>query len=294
MMIAPLLAQFQEECRDMRRLNLIDDLGRDLRYAGRTLRREPAFTLVVIATLALGIGASTAIFSVCNAVLLKRLPYPQPERLVMIWEQGRNSPSSRVSAANFVDWRDQSHSFSQMAAINPSVDYVLTGRGEPQRLAGAAVSADFFPLLGVHMETMQQVVSASVGAPRFRTTLVGAFALMALIIASIGIYGVISYSVRQRTREFGVRLAMGATASDVLSLVLRRALFLIGGGLALGLLGSAALTRSIAGLLFDVKPLDGATFVGVPLLLCAVAFLASYIPAHRATDVDPIIALRHE
>jgi hypothetical protein len=220
MMIAPLLAQFQEECRDMRRLNLIDDLGRDLRYAGRTLRREPAFTLVVIATLALGIGASTAIFSVCNAVLLKRLPYPQPERLVMIWEQGRNSPSSRVSAANFVDWRDQSHSFSQMAAINPSVDYVLTGRGEPQRLAGAAVSADFFPLLGVHMETMQQVVSASVGAPRFRTTLVGAFALMALIIASIGIYGVISYSVRQRTREFGVRLAMGATASEVLSLVL--------------------------------------------------------------------------
>jgi predicted permease len=826
------LAQFQEECRDMRRLNLIDDLSRDLRYAGRTLRREPSFTLVVIATLALGIGASTAIFSVCNAILLKPLPYPQPDRLVMLWEQGRNTPPSRVSAANFVDWRAQSHSFGQMAAINPSVDYVLTGRGEPQRLAGAAVSADFFSLLGTQMgagryfsrgedepggshvailsygawfrtfggrpeaigtpivlnddsytvlgvlprdfelvgkpsdfeahggidvwtplalgkpepwkrgthplrvfgrlkpgvnpaqaqaemnligsnlarlypqnnrdkgitvvglaeqmrnpvrtavttlmiavglmlmiasanignlmlsraagrqkeialrhalgagrgriarqlliesillagiggiaglllavaavrgiqpwlpadlprssaigidtaailfvgavslvaglifglaplsqirqvtanvslqdgtriiggvqhrirsvlavgqmafslmlligaglmaksfhalmsvspgfrtehiltadlslpqshyrdarkiatfqrellerirsgpgvqsagltanlplsgsdntwsfdiegrgpwprdvdptakyrvvtpgyfetlaipmvegrafaagdsedaplvvivnqamarnwwpganpighrllfhgrpvwrtvigvvgnvrhgglddtaqpeiyvpfsqmanlqlpstlvlrtatdptalsglvrqavravdpnlpvdriQTMQQVVSASVGEPRFRTTLVGAFALMALIIASIGIYGVVSYGVSQRTREFGVRIAMGATANDVLSMVLRRALFLIGSGLALGLLGSAALTRSISGLLYDVKPLDGATFVGVPLLLCIVALLASYVPARRATDVDPIIALKHE
>jgi putative ABC transport system permease protein len=135
----------------MRRVNLLDDLGRDLRYAVRTLGRDSLFTLTVIATLALGIGANVAIFSVCNAVLLKRLPYPDPDQVVMLWEQGRNQQLGPVSAANFVDWRDQSRSFSRLAAINPFVDCVLTGRGEPLKLAGAAVSADFFSLLGVHM-----------------------------------------------------------------------------------------------------------------------------------------------
>jgi predicted permease len=187
--------------------------------------------------------------------------------------------------------------FAQMANLQLPSTLVVRTATDPTALSSSVRQAvrAIDPNLPIdRMQTMQQVVSASVGEPRFRTTLLGAFALMALIIASIGIYGVVSYGVSQRTPEFGVRIAMGATASDVLSLVLRRALFLIGSGLALGLLGSAALTRSIAGLLYEVKPLDGATYLGVPLLLCAVAFLASYIPARRATAVDPVIALRHE
>jgi putative ABC transport system permease protein len=145
-----------------------------------------------------------------------------------------------------------------------------------------------------HVETMEQIVSSSVGQPRFRTVLLAVFSMLALVMASIGIYGVMNYSVMQRTREFGIYLAVGATEGDVLRLVLGRAAVLIAAGLGLGLLASVALTRLIAKLLYGITPLDPATFVVVPLLLSAVAFVASYIPARRATKVDPMIALRCE
>jgi len=144
------------------------------------------------------------------------------------------------------------------------------------------------------VETMEQLVSASVGQPRFRTILLAAFSILALVIASVGIYGVMNYLVSQQIREFGIRLAIGATESDVLRLVLRRAAVLIAAGLGLGLLGSAMLARLITGLLYGVSALDPLTFVGVSLLLSAVALLASYIPARRATRVDPLTALRYE
>ena len=140
------------------------------------------------------------------------------------------------------------------------------------------------------VETMEQRVSASVGQPRFRTALVAAFSILALVIASIGIYGVMNYLVIQRTREFGIRLAVGATKGDVLRLVLGRAAGLIVGGLCLGLLGSAVLARLITSLLYGVTPLDPVTFAA----LSTVALFASYIPARRATRVDPMVALRCE
>jgi putative ABC transport system permease protein len=123
---------------------------------------------------------------------------------------------------------------------------------------------------------------------------VAAFSILALVIASIGIYGVMNYLVIQRTREFGIRLAVGATKGDVLRLVLGRAAGLIVGGLCLGLLGSVVLARLITSLLYGVTPLDPATFAVVSLLLSAVALFASYIPARRATRVDPMVALRCE
>ncbi len=144
------------------------------------------------------------------------------------------------------------------------------------------------------VETMEQLVSASVGQPRFRTMLLAAFSILALAIASMGIYGLMTYLVSQRTREFGIRLAIGATKVDVLRLVLRRAGVLIGIGLSLGLLGSAMVARLITKLLYGVHALDPAIFVAVALLLSAIALLASYIPAWRATRVDPVSALRHE
>jgi putative ABC transport system permease protein len=144
------------------------------------------------------------------------------------------------------------------------------------------------------IETMQQLVSGSVAQPRFRTIILTAFSLLALVMASIGIYGVMNYLVIQRTREFGIRLSLGATPSDVLRLVLRRAAVLIGAGTCLGLVGSALLVRFIAKLLFGTAPLDPLTFAAVPILLAAVALAASYIPARRATRIDPIVALRDE
>ncbi|PYQ17872.1 MAG: hypothetical protein DMF81_26600 [Acidobacteria bacterium] len=144
------------------------------------------------------------------------------------------------------------------------------------------------------VETMEELVSASVGQPRFRTALLAVFSILALVIASIGVYGVMNYLVIQRTREFGIRLAVGATEGDVLRLVLGRAAALIVAGLCLGLLGSVVLARLIASLLYGVTPLDSLTFAAVSLLLSAVALFASYIPARRATRIDPTVALRYE
>jgi putative ABC transport system permease protein len=144
------------------------------------------------------------------------------------------------------------------------------------------------------IETMRQLVSGSVAQPRFRTVILLAFSLLALLMASIGIYGVMNYLVIQRTREFGIRLSLGATPTDVLRLVLRRAAVLIGAGTCLGLTGSVLLVRFIAKLLFGTAPLDPLTFAAVPILLAAVALVASYIPARRATRIDPTVALRYE
>ena len=144
------------------------------------------------------------------------------------------------------------------------------------------------------IQTMGQLVSGSVAQPRFRTVILAAFSVLALVMASIGIYGVMNYLVTQRTREFGIRVSMGATRADVLRLVLGRAGALIGAGTCLGLAGSVGLVRLIATLLFGTAPLDPLTFAAAPALLAAVALAASYVPAWRATRVDPVVALRYE
>src|SRR6267378_7406067 len=132
--------------------SFLETLWQDLRFAARTLGKSPGFTAVAVLTLALGIGANTAIFTVVNGVILKPLPYPEPDRLVMLWEkQLSDGTLGTVAPANFVDWREQSHSFDKMAAIDPYPDFILNGSGEPQRLTGAAVSSDFFSLLGIHI-----------------------------------------------------------------------------------------------------------------------------------------------
>ena len=122
----------------------------------------------------------------------------------------------------------------------------------------------------------------------------GVFALAALLLAIAGVYGVLAYSVAQRTREIGVRIALGATPGNILKMVLWQGLMTVALGTAFGLLGSFLLTRTMRSLLFEVSPNDPLTIVGVALLLTVVAMLASYIPAHRATRVDPIVALRYE
>jgi predicted permease len=145
-----------------------------------------------------------------------------------------------------------------------------------------------------NVNTMEQLVAQSVAQRRFGMFLLGAFAMLALLLAAIGIYGVVSYSVTQRTQEIGVRMALGANSTDVLKMVLRSGMSLALIGVALGLAGAFGLTRLMTRLLFEVTPTDVTTFVFVSLGLIAVAFLACYLPARRAMKVDPLEALRYE
>ena len=144
------------------------------------------------------------------------------------------------------------------------------------------------------IRTMEQVLVRSVAPQRFQMLLLGIFAAIALVLAMVGIYGVISYSVTRRTNEIGIRMALGASRDDVLGLVLRQGGAIVGLGLLLGLAGALALTRTISGFLFHVKPDDPLTFGIVSLVLALVAFLALAGPARRASRVDPLRALRHD
>jgi len=184
--------------------------------------------------------------------------YARGERVLFVTLRARNNPASLLSDVR-----------RELRELDPSL-----------------------PLARVRM--MDEVVSAAQSRPRFLTLLLTLFAGVALVLAAVGIYGVISYSVAQRTKEFGVRMALGAQRVDVLRIVLGRGMVLALVGIGLGLAGAFLLTRLLDTLLFGVTPTDPLTFVVVSFLLVAVAFLASYLPARRATQVNPIEALRFE
>jgi len=176
-------------------------------------------------------------------------------------------------------------------------DFVLDTAGDPIQAVSAARSAVWaakpdLPITGVR--TIEQVLADSVAPERLNSLLVAIFAGLALLLAGAGIYGVLSYSVTRQTREIGIRMALGAKSGEVLALVLGQALRLVVGGLMVGLAGAFALTRVLTGFLYGITPTDPWTFAGVSAFLAAVATAAAYIPARRATRVDPMEALRYE
>jgi putative ABC transport system permease protein len=146
----------------------------------------------------------------------------------------------------------------------------------------------------IQMRTMEEVVSESIWRQHVCASMLGIFAAIALVLSAVGIFGVLSYSVSRRTHEIGVRAALGATRGDILRLVVGEGLLLTLIGVAGGVIAALGLTRLLASLLYGVKPTDPATFGGVALLLILVALLACYLPARRATQVDPMVALRYE
>ena len=178
-----------------------------------------------------------------------------------------------------------------------SFNMVIRTTSDPRRIEGAVREAfqavdKTQPIFGV--QPLETYLQATLAERTFTLMLLGLFGLLALVLASVGVYGVISYAVSLRTREVGIRMALGAQRSDVLAMVLRQGLILVGGGLLAGFAASLALTRFLSTLLYEVRPTDLATSAAVAVLVAAVALLASYLPARRATRVDPMVALRYE
>jgi putative ABC transport system permease protein len=184
-------------------------------------------------------------------------------------------------------------------AQNPAtkMHVVVRSGANPENLAAAlreiVTSLDKDEALS-GLRTLDSIRDASVAQPRFSTQLLGTFAALALVLAAVGLYGLMSYSVIQRTNEIGIRVALGASRPDILSLILRRGALLALCGIAIGLVASLSLSRLLSSFLFGVLPTDPLTFSAVATLLAAVALTASYVPAHRATRVDPNVSLRHE
>jgi len=212
----------------------------------------------------------------------------------------RDARSSGLAAAAgkgfYIPYTQRADTLTEMI-VGRNMRLVIRADGDPLALASAARSRlrSVDPQQsGAEIKTMEQALAESVSQPRFRASLLGLFAALSLALASAGIYGVMSFSVAERAREIGIRIALGAQAGSVLRLVIGQGLKLTLIGMAIGLIASAALTRMMKNLLFGVSATDPLTFIVVSLLLISVALLACFIPARRATKVDPMIALRCE
>ncbi|MFQ5694626.1 MAG: ABC transporter permease, partial [Terriglobia bacterium] len=257
--------------------------------------------------------ADAPLVAVINRTLARRFfPEDNPlgQRLRLYWSVDQKGPWVEIvgivadSRINSLDEELKQEIFVPAAQVQQiggwiarTMTVVVRTQGDPLRLVPAlraAVRRLDSSLPVYNIETMEQVVAGTLTEPRFNMVLLNLFAAMALLLAAVGIYGMISYTVEQRTREFGIRMAMGAQPRHIFRLVVGRGMVLTVVGLGVGLAAAFALTRFLATLLFGVGATDPLTFAGVAVVLSAVALLACYLPARRATRVDPMTALRYE
>jgi hypothetical protein len=311
---------------------ILETIFHDLRFGLRMLIKRPGFTGVAVLTLAVGIGASTAIFSVVDAVLLRPLPYPNPDRLVLVKQSSAVArlTNATLSEFEFGSVREQNHVFSDMAAY-ANTGFNLTGRGvKHSSLAEKAEPYVYLPqtqqpllstylvvqssiepaatVSGIRSElrgldpnvplhqvrTLTDLVGQTLDTRKLTDLLLTVFAVLAVVLASVGTYGVMSLYVNNRIKEFGIRLAIGAQPGALLRYVMSQGLSLALAGSLFGIIGAIAFGRLMASMLFEVGSTDPMIFLGVPLLLVAVAIASCYLPARRAMKVDPLRALRHE
>jgi len=325
-------------------------LWQDVRHGLRTLARDPGYTAVTVLSLALGIGATTAIFSMVDGVLLRPLSYPEPDRLVLLQEvvpavaekypavpvtsevglglmsliaagllsgsfvrlmradKGFSAPAVLAAdiappAAKYARQRIAFHTrLLDRVALAPGVRSAalvsaLPLEGEPLAIAGslrAAVRSVDPDVPLSSMRTMREVLEKSASQRRFQMLLASAFAVCALALAGLGIYGVVSYSVVRRTREIGIRTASGALPLHLYRLVLRQGTAPVAVGLILGIAGAVALGRLLRGLLYQISPYDAWIIAAAVGITFAVALAACWLPARRAARIDPMVALRYE
>jgi ABC-type antimicrobial peptide transport system permease subunit len=289
--------QVKDLHRDARSFLWLDEARRDLQYAVRTLRKTPGFTAVAVMTLALGIGANAAIFSLIDALLLRSLLVRDPQQLVeltMVLRGGEVWESFSYPLVRGLD--DQRDIFSGVCGFSGAAvlnvgppDTVERTTGASERAEAREASATWLRVLARPRPVEKNLIQE-----RLMATLAGGFGVLALVLAAIGLCGLLAYAVARRTSEIGIRVALGARRTAVMGLVLRETLALTGIGIAIGVAAAAAVTRALAGMLFGLTPLDPVTFIAASLMFAAVALLASYVPARRATQVDPLVALRCE
>ena len=339
-------------------------LARDIRYAIRQLRKSPGFTILVLGTLALGIGASTAMFGVMNAILLRPLPFRDSDRLVRVL----SAQSGTVRGPSPLNFSDSDTESSQPVALinlafantyfpgeDPLGKQIQLGLPQPMvssnapnlRLTVIGVIGDTmnrglalpplpqltalfrqtpdlnygFKNLMVRtaldpmqlapsirrqlhfldanlpfaeVSSMDEIMQQQTSDRRYTTALLILFAVFGLGLAAMGVYGVVSYVVIQRTSEIGLRMALGARRPEILWLVLKQGLGMAAVGTAVGLASAWILRKTVAELVFGISPADPVTFVAAALVLMGFAVFASLLPARRATKVDPMVALRYE
>jgi putative ABC transport system permease protein len=175
--------------------------------------------------------------------------------------------------------------------------FAIRTNGNPGRLipaVKAAVAEVDQNTPAADMATIEQILDNQTRTLRFYMVLLGVFAGVAVLMAAIGTYGVLAYSVAERTREIGIRMALGGRSIQIVTMVLREAAWIVGTGLVLGLAGSLSLSRLLGTLLFEITPTDTATYVSIALLLLVISVIACVIPARRAAGIDPVLALKHD
>jgi putative ABC transport system permease protein len=258
-------------------------LLQDIRFSYRMLIKKPAFTLIAVATI-LGkrvkMGGLNSPFRWLEIVgVVKDVKHrgvdldPRPEMYISYLQP----PLANWNLQNiFIAVRTEASPETLLPFLREAVKEIDNDQ----------------PIYSVY--TMNQLVSRSIAPRRFNMVLMGIFSALALLLASIGIYGVMSYAVTERTHEIGIRMALGARTGDVLAMVIKQGMKLALIGVAVGLIAAFSLTRLMESLLFKVSATDALTFAVITLLLTGVALVACYIPARRAMKVDPMVALRYE
>jgi putative ABC transport system permease protein len=225
-------------------------------------------------------------------------PDDQPREIVGVAHDIPSNPQQRKQQpAIFVPYLQARRLAGPIAFSKLRLTFLVRAQGDPMRLLPAVqrAIAEIDPNRPVNQaRTLESILSDQVQYPRYYSMLLGLFAAVAMVLAAVGIYGVMAYVVEQRTREIGIRMALGASWPQILRLVVRQAIWIIAVGLALGIGGAMALTRFISSELWEVQATDPATFAGVSILLVVVAVAACLVPTRRAVQVDPTIALRYE
>jgi putative ABC transport system permease protein len=245
-----------------------DTLLRDARYAVRGLLRRPGSSVVAVLTLAVGIGATTAIFSVFDAVLLRPLPYRSADRLYAIHEVGREGNLFPVNALHFREWRAATRSFDDMALIGPET-FDLSGAGEPVRVSAARVTPSLFWTVAIEPSLGRPFLEGEDVPSRDRVAILG-------------------------HELFAVRIAVGAQPGELVRAVVAAGLGPVIAGLLIGLAMAIAASQLMTVLLYGVSPADPVTYIVVVAALTGSALLACVVPVRRVLRLNPVVALRHE